>query len=340
MQHVLFDREILNICKKIRGIAKLDRVRIDYSEHRNGLNKHLFDYLEYCGYGVLDYVKRYLSLLQPFMVEIRKDQVYDKHITCIIDKLYRISVYIKVNTKQFEEVIVSFHEDNKNGIAKVNSVYRKAPEYVPIICDGIESQVENSNSYGVKVVLMRGLLTLPIHLSAKRIDKVFLVKYSEIERSFVDYCNEYIRDLYTSDLNLDFNSIQIFTMLQQIEFTSSGKDSFSSVSLLLDSLHLQRDKVSQNVADFALITYVSNLKLMGEDRDEFLSLLKTKYSVSADRNIHQLLLRVEDSLPIIQEDEESLTIDEEAIWKCIPEATRSSYGNTKREQLQNYLESH
>ena len=72
----------------------------------------------------------------------------------------------------------------------------------------------------------------------------------------------------------------------------------------------------------------------------FLNLLKTKYSVSADRNIYQLLLRVEDALPIIQEDEESLTMDEEAIWKCIPEATRNSYGNTKREQLQNYLESH
>ena len=43
------DTSNINICEKIRKMAKLDRIRLDDSEHRSGLNRHLFDYLDYCG---------------------------------------------------------------------------------------------------------------------------------------------------------------------------------------------------------------------------------------------------------------------------------------------------
>lgn len=36
------DTSMIAVCKKIRKLAKLDRLTLDYTEHRSGLNKHLF----------------------------------------------------------------------------------------------------------------------------------------------------------------------------------------------------------------------------------------------------------------------------------------------------------
>ena len=51
------DTSQIAVCKKIRQLAKLDRISLDETEHRSGLNKHLFDYIEYCGLNVLDFIK-------------------------------------------------------------------------------------------------------------------------------------------------------------------------------------------------------------------------------------------------------------------------------------------
>ena len=118
------DLSMAKICRTLRKLAKLDRLKLDETEHRSGLNKHLFHYIEYCGETVLEYVKNYLSNLQPYMIERRKDQEKKKSYICVIDNMYRISVYIKVDKSFGEEMIVSFHEDNIRGVAKTNALIK------------------------------------------------------------------------------------------------------------------------------------------------------------------------------------------------------------------------
>ena len=55
------------------------------------------------------------------------------------------------------------------------------------------------------------------------------------------------------------------------------KDIFSSISLLIDSLVIQTDANSKQVADFALITFVQSLNLTDNQRHELISLLDDKY---------------------------------------------------------------
>lgn len=55
------DISMVKSCKKLRQLAKLDRLKLDESTHRSGLNKHLFDYIEYCGLDVIHFIKQYLS---------------------------------------------------------------------------------------------------------------------------------------------------------------------------------------------------------------------------------------------------------------------------------------
>lgn len=112
------------------------------------------------------------------------------------------------------------------------------------------------------------------------------------------------RDLYTSDLDIDFNQIDVFTMLQQISFTSYGKDTFSTISLLVDSLVKQKDSISKSVADFALLTFSQNLVLTKEQADELCSLLEERYRVTSIKGIDSILRRVE--LSIKGEREEDL----------------------------------
>ena len=59
------------------------------------------------------------------------------------------------------------------------------------------------------------------------------------------------------------------------------KDIFSYISLLIDSLVIQTDANSKQIADFALITFVQSLNLTDNQRHELISLLDDKYRVSS-----------------------------------------------------------
>lgn len=312
-----YDNSMVGVCRKLRRLGKLGRVTLDDSEHRSGLNKHLFDYIEYCGMEVLEYIKGYLSNLQPYMIERRKDQEPEKSYICVIDRLYRVSVYIKVYNKQFEEVIVSFHEDNKRGIARINNIqtYENKNRLVPVFADQENAKVPDEEKYGIKIFVQRGLMILPLELFGIKVEKdVYLVEEKIIERYLVSYCNDYIRDLYSSDLDLDYDSVEVFTVLQQLSFTSYGRDTFSSVSILIDSLGIQKDVVSRAVADSALITYVQNLQLSQGQKEELVELLKEKFTVTGIRHIDLILDRITENIALnsnLEQETELIEIDEQ-----------------------------
>lgn len=291
------DLSMDKICRTLRKLAKLDRLKLDETEHRSGLNKHLFHYIEYCGETVLEYVKNYLSNLQPYMIERRKDQEKKKSYICVIDNMYRISVYIKVDKSFGEEMIVSFHEDNIRGVAKTNALIKnKRNRLVPVFADSYGSIDMQSGNVSVKVLAQRGMKVLPLDIIGFKCRDMFIVREADINNQFLNYCNEYIRDLYTSNLNLDFDSIEVFSMLQQISFTSYGRDTFSSISLLIDSMVSQSDAISRQAADFALITFAQSLQLTDEQKKELVELLNEKYMVTSIRGIDDILYRVKTAL--------------------------------------------
>lgn len=291
------DLSMAKICRTLRKLAKLDRLKLDETEHRSGLNKHLFHYIEYCGETVLEFVKNYLSNLQPYMIERRKDQEKKKSYICVIDNMYRISVYIKVDKNFGEEMIVSFHEDNIRGVAKTNALIKnKRNRLVPVFADSYGSIDMQSGNVSVKVLAQRGMKVLPLDIIGFKCRDMFIVREADINNQFLNYCNEYIRDLYTSNLNLDFDSIEVFSMLQQISFTSYGRDTFSSVSLLIDSMVSQSDAISRQAADFALITFAQSLQLTDEQKNELIELLNEKYMVTSIRGIDDILYRVKTAL--------------------------------------------
>jgi hypothetical protein len=227
------------------------------------------------------------------MIERFSEQEYTSSVVCILDTLYNVSLYIKIEMTQFEEAFISFHENNINGISETNNLIRhsnSSEDDVFIFGDECTASYGN-NKCNIKVIMMRGVKELPITLVGSVYQNGFIVSRRDIDNVFLSYCNDYVKDLYTSNLNIDFNKVNVFSMLQQISFTLYGRDTFSSISLLIDS-EIAQDPFTRPTADFALVTFIANLKLTVSQRDELRELIQERYTVSAYKNIDVLLSRV------------------------------------------------
>lgn len=311
--------ETVKVCKDIRKLATIDRIKLDETLHRSELNKHLFSYIEYCGMDVRDYIREYLSNLQPFMIERFQAQEPNKSFICVLDNMYRVSVYIKLDKTFGNELIVSFHENNKRGIAKENNlIVNKQERIVPVFADEILAQIEGSPKEEIKVFIQRGMMQYPIRIMGQRCENgTFLVYERDIETPIIDQCNQYLRELYTSDLELEaLDKVELFSVLQQISFTSYGNTIFSNISLLIDNLAMQKGVISKKAADFTLVTYVEHLYLEEAQARELISLLDERYKVSSQRNIDLILHRIKDGIssklpqPISEETEKKTEIIE------------------------------
>lgn len=279
------------LARRLRKLARLGRLSIDESEHASKINLHLFKYLDYVGLDKLEYVKRYLSNIQPFMISEFGSQAKFENAVCVLDEFYRISVYIKVDTTKGEEIVVSFHENNKDGIAHRNYMNPNL-SYVYVFADSVGSHISGTDDYSVNLFITRGVSTFPINVPARRYDEEgFLVRYTYINNAIVDIANRYLEELYSSDI--DFSQIELFTSLHQLSFSSYGKDIFSNISIMIDSLFIQSDSVSRQIADSALCIYCSTLDLLESDKKELIATLKERYKVNSIKALPQILERVE-----------------------------------------------
>ena len=90
------DLTMIKVCRRFRHLAKLDRLRIDMTEHRSGLNKHLFGYIEYCGMTSLDFVQRGMRVLPLSMIGFCCKDIFSS-ISLLIDSLV---IQTDANSKQ------------------------------------------------------------------------------------------------------------------------------------------------------------------------------------------------------------------------------------------------
>ena len=282
------EANIINVCKKIRKLAQLDRISLDISEHRDARNTHLFKYLDYCGVDKKTFVKNYLSNLQPYMLSRNTEQEKSDNTICVLDNIYRISLYIKLDTTFGNEMIVSFHEDHKRGVARDNSrLHIKQPEKVKIIADSLTGGITDTNTKTFNVLIPRGVISVPVSLVGElQDDGTIEVQRSAIDNAILDICNQYIQDLYASDMDFpSLNEVELFSALQQIPFTSYGNSVFSNISVLIDNMAVQDNPLYKKTASFALETYASHLILTSQQKKELIELIHDKYEVSCQKNI-------------------------------------------------------
>ena len=185
-------------------------------------------------------------------------------------------------------MIVSFHEDHKRGISKDNSRFiKKESKKVKIIADSITGGITDTNIKTFDILVPRGVINIPISLTGElQTDNTFLVNRNAIDNAILSVCNQYIQDLYTSDLELPLlDEVELFSALQQISFTSYGNSVFSNISVLIDNMSVQNSPLHKASAFFALETYASHLMLTSEQKSELIELIREKYTVACQKDI-------------------------------------------------------
>ena len=140
-------------------------------------------------------IKGYLANIQPYMISRFPSQEKSDTILCVLDNAYRISLYIKLNKQKGNELIVSFRENNKRGIAKENNTiinYSAVQrEIVPVIGEPTGARIEGSPMEEIKVFVQRGMLLLPIRVMAEACEgNIYLVERGSIETPIIEECNQ------------------------------------------------------------------------------------------------------------------------------------------------------
>lgn len=301
----VIDRELkqkIDICYRLRKLANLDRIKLKNEVHANEISDNLFRYLKLCGKDPEQFAKEYIANLHPFMIERRKDQEYKDSIICVLDKFYSVSLYIKVDSQKMEEVIISFHESHTKGIGRLNFGKRRN-ERVPVIANSIKAHINGTDMYTIDVRIQRGILVVPIEVSARKIGGEYYVLYSDIETALVGLCNAYIEDVYCAREELNIDDIAMFSYLQQLSFPSYGRDNVSTIFLLIDSFYAQNDILSRSAADFALVTYVRNLILDDKQKNELVSMLEDRFKVQSRKGADEFVKRIVDNIESVIDNE-------------------------------------
>ena len=254
----------LETCRIIREQAKLGKITLDMSVKLSELNKHLVDYIEHFGIDLQDYVRSYLSNVQPYMITKENNLT-----NCLIEGLYGLSITDGL-TVRFTE------KDRTNGVTVAATVRSTK---VPVFADRVLSQVSGTNKVVIRAVFQVGLLRLPLELAGYKHNDIFLVDKRMIDSSIKNHCEEYISSVHESDYikknKVDTSKIKVFSRLQQLPFTVYGNDVFSNITVLIDRIV---DGSDIEKADFAMVKFTQNTRLTREQQTELKELLREKYT--------------------------------------------------------------
>ena len=280
---------IINVCKKIRKLAKLEQFKLDTSDFSDSENLHLFRYLDYCHVSKEGFVKGYLSNLQPYMIS--RTQTGSYNAVCVLDEIHHVFLIIKLDEAQSGKMIVSYHKCHMENVVK-NHICLKVngTDKVKVLADCITGGITNTNTKTIDILIPCGSINMPVSLVGElQHYGTFLVSKNAIERALLDVCDDYIKDLYTSTLDIDaLDNVKIFSSLQQVHYTSKGNTVFSNISLLIDNMTASLNPLHTQSAGFALMTYINSLIMTADQKTDLIDLIHEKYSASSQKGIEDV----------------------------------------------------
>lgn len=266
------DLEQLNLCLKIRRIASSKDLKLDTSVHKVTFNTYILDFIKAVGLEPLDFIRDYLRSIQPYMIRRDRNQEITKNTRCIIDFTYYIPFYIKVDMTQFNELIVSFHEDYNRKDFSIN----KTQEYYLLITD---KKLERSPEEQVfSSTIPRGFMFLNYRSFSYILDhNCVKVRKNDLDTFISGTVIELLNTFVESDKFDIINS--------DISFTSYGDHILNNISLVVDLIMSNsKNKRFTLAASTTLLDLLSQLEQM-TDSENLKRILINRFST---RNLNKL----------------------------------------------------
>ena len=287
-----YGKDYINICRKIRRYAREGNIKVDHSIHRgnNGKNLHIFKMIEACGISVDNFIKGYLSVLQPYSLSsfpgangLSKDNMW------FCDIGYRVSLLIKVNDRDKNSpIVISFHESNFKSHNKIGGKDFRDKKCAVLIND-ITSTICNTNEKVVKYYVQRGFIRTEIKSVTNYVNKdVALVEYKDINKEFstiLDKIYARIADMYLDDEN-DIPTFSIES--NQLSFMSHGYSVMNNLSLILDLYTDARDIRTRS----ALTGITCNLieELPSDSKKTIKEALISKFGIGYNNKLYDAMI--------------------------------------------------
>ena len=274
----------ISVCKKIRLCACSDNIKIDLTAHKSneGRNVHLFSLIEACGISVRDFIRGYLSVLQPCFLEDYWATEQDKTQTWICDIGYMTSILIKIHNMDGDSpIVISFHESNSKGRSRKRHTELQGTRCA-VIVDGVKEVI--NKGYHINFTLQKGFLRYNLEADTLYYNKgVALIPY-ELMSDHLDSAmrlrlQQMAVSYYGEDSNADiYYNTTVPTRFDDLSFLSYGFSTTNNICMLLDLFSKTTD-VRSRVAIIDL-----SCKLLMESslikRQEIISALKVKYPLN------------------------------------------------------------
>lgn len=306
------DRSMVSICKMLKKFAGSANVTVDRSTHRTGFNTHLFKYLEYCGKDVDEFVCEYLYNLQPFMLQPLASQEMAEGLHCVVDTLYAVDMYIRVDTTdKSKKLVVAFHESNRMGIARSNRKNHKHDERVAIIPDTAQP-VGDRGEYDLTFSVMRGLAFYKIQARGRKLGDCYSVRYVDISNEILHLVNDVLFDIVASDIPEELG----FTDIRELTVTSFSNNEISVISMLIDAILATNNNTRKKYFTGALSAYIGTLPLTASEAISLEDTLRERYRVSDSKAIPGLLAMVTNGLHVAAQ--EGISKQYHALLESLP----------------------
>ena len=270
--------DVVNLTRTIRRIASYGTVQIDETTHssNNGLNTHLFKFIEACHISVHDFITSYLQHLQPYDVQVieRSD---DKVV--ILLRQFKVYLYIKLVISEHEMLCVSFHESNIAGTPTCRRRNHSSNICVLLDVPYKEKHGLTSITYTVQVGFMIMILKC---IASSVCDDVAIVSDSVA----IDAQNQYV---ISELLRL---GVYENVSAQTVTMSAFGMFDLNAISLCIDVYpHLTEETDRRALLSAMLLMLVQESK-------QNLNAIVERYSVShtesLNTNAYKLLLTVKD----------------------------------------------
>lgn len=286
----------INICRKIRELAASNKIVMDkaFAKHssNSGNNIHLIKLIRACGIQEQDFIRSYLSHIQPYSLEYfqkRKDKSGDD--VWLSDVGYRVKLVIKLRKKNNTEMIlVSFHESNiirhASNVKKMTQIPGSGldPNKMCAVIVDTVNDIRDSGGmrYAIKFTVQRGFIVRIMSCFSDYYAKgVAFVKYDIIRanyQSMIDNLLDKLRDTYCDNVS---NSI-IGLNIDKVSIISFGYSVVNNISLLIDCFSFYTGKSDRRM----LIEIANNIlaEVPIEKAKELGNALKDKYESTAEYN--------------------------------------------------------
>jgi hypothetical protein len=286
----------LNLCRTIRRAIMRGDLILDHSKYNanSGRNMHLQDILKYCNLDFDAFVISYLNNMQPCtLIEQPDSNKQSKDLICLYDTGYKINLYLKF--KNDGKVIVSFHEDNINGVLKYRRIdtTRIQKAYSAVLLSSTPNSPVGSRTTE-NVFMSRGLTTLHFAISGVLMSEdVLIVKTADLNRYLDSILVDFLYNACDSAhvLNADYDMLlQSFSnryTLPNLSFTSVGNYTVSMLTLVID-IFPQVDNSLRPML-LVIVDTLYNEEVTVERRIDIKNVLRSRYLNYSNLALEHLL---------------------------------------------------